>query len=76
MQSCVKNFLHKTEDDEEKYLCLDLSFKLRNVLAKFRCSSHCLMINKGRHTGLDRSYQNCPFSIKRNAYTLENEYHF
>lgn len=34
------------------------------------------MIEKGRHMGLDRSYRNCPFCIKRNAYTLEDEYHF
>lgn len=62
--------------DVEKYLCLDLPFKFRNALAKFRCSSHCLMIEKGRHMGLDRSYRNCPLCIKRNAYTLEDEYHF
>ena len=62
--------------DIEKYLFLDLSFKYRNALAKFRCSSHDLMIEKGRHMHLDRLYRICPLCVRRNAYVLEDEYHF
>ena len=60
----------------EKYLTLDLCFKFRQALAKFRCSSHNLMIEKGRHLDLDRIFRNCPFCLKRNIYTIEDEYHF
>ena len=60
----------------EKYLILDLCFKFRQALAKFRCSSHNLMIEKGRHLDLDRIFRNCPFCLKRNIYTIEDEYHF
>ena len=62
--------------DIEKYSFLDLSFKYRNALAKFRCSSHDLMIEKGRHMHLDRLYRICPLCVRRNAYVLEDEYHF
>ena len=34
------------------------------------------MIEKGRHTDLDRLYRNCPLCIQRNVYILEDEYHF
>ena len=68
---CFKSLL-----DVEKYLYIDLSFRYRNALAKFRCSSHSLMIEKGRHTDLDRLYRNCPLCIQRNVYILEDEYHF
>ena len=50
--------------DVEKYLTLDLSFKYKRILANFRCSPHCLMIERGRHIGLDRIYRNCPICLK------------
>ena len=34
------------------------------------------MTERGRHIGLDRIYRNCPICLKRNVYTLEDEYHF
>ena len=53
--SKIRNYKHFSSLlDVEKYLFLDLSFKFRNALAKFRCLSHSLMIEKGRHMGLDR----------------------
>lgn len=67
---------YKSLLDVETYLTLNLSFKFRNALAKFRCSTHSLMIEKGRHTGLDRIYRNCPICLQRNIYTVEDEYHF
>ena len=48
----------------EKYLSVDLDFKFRKVLANFRCSSHDLMIEKGRHNGIDRIYRFCPICLK------------
>ena len=62
--------------DVEKYLSVDLSFKFRSCLAKFRCSSHNLIIEKGRRTGLYRPFRDCPVCIKRHVHTLEDELQF
>ena len=37
-----------------------------------------LMIEKGRHQSpkVDRSFRFCPFCLKRNAYVIEDEFHF
>ena len=34
------------------------------------------MVEKGRRMHLDRPYLNCPLYVQRNAYVLEDEYHF
>ena len=48
--STAEHYKHfKSLLEVEKYLTLDLCFKLRQALAKFRCSSHSLTIEKGRH---------------------------
>ena len=60
----------------EKYLSEDLDFKFRTILANFRCSSHDLMIEKGRHNGIDRMYRFCPICLKRSVFVIEDEYHF
>ena len=60
----------------EKYLFLDLSYLGRKTIAKFRCSSHNLMIEKGRHLHIDREYRFCPFCLERNVYAIEDEFHF
>ena len=56
----------------EKYLyCLNL--RLRTILCKFRCSSHKLLIEQGRHMSIERMHrlcQNC------NSNVIEDEYHF
>ena len=36
-------------------LSMDLSFKYRKAISNFRCSSHNLMIENGRHVGIDRN---------------------
>ena len=43
----------------EKYLCVNLHYPYKQALAKFRSSPHDLMIEKGRHIGLDRKYRYC-----------------
>ena len=47
----------------EKHLSVDLDFKFRKVLANFRCSSHDLMIEKGRHNGIDIMYRFCSICL-------------
>ena len=60
----------------EPYLDIDLSYTLRKTLSNFRCSSHALMIEKGRHLSIDRDLRFCPLCIKNNIYVVEDEFHF
>ena len=60
----------------EPYLDIDLSYILRKTLSNFRCSSHTLMIEKGRHLSIDRNLRFCPLCIKNNIYVIEDEFHF
>ena len=39
----------------EKYVCIDMPFYLRKAFARFRCSSHKLDIEHGRHRGDSQS---------------------
>ncbi|MCG7892781.1 MAG: reverse transcriptase family protein, partial [Candidatus Thiodiazotropha endolucinida] len=60
----------------ETYLNLDLPYLYRKALANFRCSSQSLMIETGRHQRIDRNMRFCPLCLKRNVYTVEDEFHF
>ncbi len=60
----------------EKYLCIDISDKLRRVLARFRCSCHNLQIEKGRHTYIDREFRYCTLCEKDQIFVIESEIHF
>ena len=62
--------------DVETYLTVDMSYALRRVLANFRCSSHVLMIEKGRHLGLDRHLRVCSLCQEEGRAYIEDEYHF
>ena len=66
----------KSQLDVEKYLSIDLSYICRKTLANFRCSSHNLAIEKGRHTNVEREYRFCQFCLQRNVYVVEDEFHF
>ena len=66
----------KSNLDVEKYLFIDLNFLCRKTLANFRCSSHKLLIEKGRHQNIEREYRFCPFCLERNIYSVEDEFHF
>ena len=68
--------LFKSTLEIEHYLKIDLPFLYRKIISNFRCSSHCLMIEKGRHQNIDRSLRFCPFCLRRNAYVIEDEFHF
>ena len=68
---CYKSLL-----TPEKYLFLDLNYVQRQILARFRTSTHPLMIEKGRHEGIDREYRYCPACLKENITVVESEFHF
>ena len=57
----------------EKYLTFIENKNHRIALTRFRCSSHKLLIEVGRHRNLERDERKCTF-CKCN--TIENEYHF
>ena len=60
----------------EKYLSINLNYDLKKVLANFRCSCHQLMIEKGRHLGIDRELRYCPLCLTLNVRVVEDELHF
>ena len=62
----------KESFEYEKYLEV-LNSKERNVLCRFCCSGHNLMIEKGRRLNIERSLRFCPFC---NSNVIEDEYHF
>lgn len=62
----------KTSYTVEPYLTIIGLNKFRRCFAAFRASSHCLMIEKGRHFKLDRANRFCPYCND----TVECEYHF
>lgn len=66
----------KTLLNVERYLSLDLAYKYRRAFSNFRCSCHNLMIEKGRHIGIDRDLRYCFHCLKTNIYVIEDEYHF
>ena len=66
----------KTHLDVGKYLCIDMPFFLRKAFARFRCSSHKLSIEIGRHRGIDRADRICIYCFNQlNSYIVEDEYH-
>ena len=66
----------KTMLDPERYVTLNIPFKLKRSMARFRCSSHKLNVEVGRHLGIDREYRTCTFcSNSSNEICIEDEYH-
>ena len=63
--------LIKKEYKIEDYLILINNRDERKVLAKLRCSNHCLLIETGRHNYTDVSDRKCTFCD-----TIEDEIHF
>ena len=57
-------------------LTLDMTLKFRHNLARFRCSSHKLGIEIGRHSGIDRENRICLYCFnKYRLRIIEDEYH-
>ena len=62
----------KTNFELEPYFNYLNIRKFRYYYSSFRCSSHQLMIEKGRYLGLDRSQRLCPICKSG----IEDEFHF
>ena len=60
----------------EFYLNTDRSYLLKHTLSNFRCSSHDLMIDRGRQLPVDSGHRYCQLCIQHNPYPTEDEYHF
>ena len=70
----LRTYAHlKTEIGREGYLDLIDNFNRRKALTKIRLSNHRLMIEKGRHEGLEEGDRVCPFCTNM---VIENEAHF
>ena len=63
----------KNEIGRAGYLDKINNFKKRRNLTKLRLSNHTLMIEKGRHSGLEKEERVCPFCVED---IVEDEYHF
>ena len=68
--------LYKSCVGPEKYLTIPFTYIHKRALSNFRCSSHNLMIEKGRHMNIDRDYRFCRFCLRNGVYVVENELHF
>jgi hypothetical protein len=64
--------MFKTTFKSEKYISVIDIDKYRKCFASFRSSSHCLMVEKGRHFNIDREHRDCMYCESM----LEDEYHF
>ena len=60
----------------EKYLCVDISPGLRRAFARFRCSSHKLNIELGRHFNIARDDRVCRHCLLNHILVVETEYHY
>ena len=64
--------LLKTDVGYENYLSEITSINDRTMLTKFRLSNHTLMIEKGRHLGINKYKRHCQFCPDH----VEDEFHF
>ena len=64
--------LLKSNIGKECYLEKIKNTKIRTMFTKFRLSNHNLMIEKGRHQGIDKNSRFCPFCPN----IIEDEIHF
>ena len=67
---------YKTRLNTERYLSIDMPYTLRKTLARFRCSSHDLQIEKGRHMNIDRDLRYCNLCCTKGMFVIETEFHF
>jgi len=71
---CYKLF--KSALNSELYLSIALSYMFKRILANFRCSSHLLNIQQGRHLRIDRENRVCSYCLQIHVFVIENEIHF
>lgn len=60
----------------ETYLTLDLPYKLRLAMSRFRCASHSFQVETGRHAGIPFNERLCNFCLENlNIHVVQCEYH-
>ena len=64
--------IFKKEEGYEKYLTDTKNVTTRKNVTKFRLSNHKLLIEVGRHQGLEANERFCPFC----THSVEDEMHF
>ena len=67
---------YKTLLNTERYPFIDMPYTLRKTLARFKCSSHDLQIEKGRHLNIDRGLRFCNLFNTKGMFVIETEFHF
>ena len=60
----------------ELYLTVVSNVRYKVSLARLRCSSHGLEIEKGRHKNIHRTHRYCNYCLRHGEAIVENEYHF
>ena len=60
----------------EIYLSVDMYWTHRAALARFRCGSHKLSIERLRYTNCERNQRLCKYCQTLNIQCIEDEYHF
>ena len=66
----------KTLLNVERYLLVIPQVHLRKCMARFRCSTHSLAIETGRHMKIDRKDRLCTYCCLHDMYAVEDEFHF
>ena len=60
----------------ESYLSLNIPFRQKRLLSRFRCSNHNLNIEYGRHFNVNREDRVCTHCfMHHDVLILEDEYH-
>ena len=69
-------FYYKSLLTPKTYLFTNLPYSFKQSLVRLRTSTHDLMIDKGRHLGIDKDLRLCLFCKERNIQVIETEVHF
>ena len=66
----------KSALEPEQYLSSITVMKYKRALARFRCPSHKLRVESGRHENVLLTVRCCPFCVLFDVSVIEDEYHF
>ena len=77
MNNCKLNMysLYKSSLVTEEYLLVNMYWKHKSALARFRCANHKLAIERGRVLRQERNTRICKYCINRGIYIVEDEFH-
>ena len=67
--------LYKSSLVTEEYLLVNMHWKHRAALVRFRCVNHKLAIERGRVLRQERNTRICKYCMNRGIYIVEDEFH-